>query len=132
MTSDRERRSVILVIEDVEETRDGIERLLTASGYQVSSARDEEEAALKGSLHHPNLILLGMGLDVVQVLPVARRIRDHTGLGEEVPVVVFCVTHLNEGAEVAVGHNVYMMRPDNFDQLRASLSRLLRKLPESD
>jgi DNA-binding response OmpR family regulator len=132
VTSDREQRSVILVIEDVEETRDGIERLLTASGYRVSTARDEEEAALKGSLHRPNLILLGMGLDAVQVLPVATRIRDRTGLGEEVPVVVFCVTNLSEGAEVAVGYNVYMVRPDNFDQLRASLSRLLRKPPEPD
>ena len=132
MTSDPERRSVILVVEDVEETRDGIERLLTASGYQVSSARDEEEAVLKGSLCHPDLVLLGLGLDIFQVLPVATRIRDRTGLGEEVPVVVFCVTNLNEGAEVAVGYNVYMTRPDNFDQLRASLSRLLRKLSRSD
>jgi CheY-like chemotaxis protein len=87
--------------------------LLTASGYQVSSAR-EEEAALKDSLHHPNLILCGMGLDTVQALPVATRIRDRAGLGEEVPVAVFCVANLNEGAEVAVGYNVYMMRPDNL------------------
>lgn len=129
VTSDRERRSVILVIEDVEETRDGIERLLTTSGYQVSSARDEEEAALKGSLHHPDLILFGLGLDTAQALLMATRIRDRIGLGEGVPVVVFCVTNLNEGAEVEVGYNVHMMRPDNFDQLRGLLSRLLQKLP---
>jgi len=129
VTINLEQRSVILVVEDVEETRDGIERLLTASGYQVSSARDEEEAVLKGSLHHPDLILFGLGLDTFQALPIITRIRDRTGLGEEVPVVVFCVTNLNEGAEVAVGNNVYMMRPDNFDQLRGLLSRLLQKLP---
>ena len=39
MTADQQR-PVILVIEDVEETREGIERLLTASGYQVSTARN--------------------------------------------------------------------------------------------
>jgi hypothetical protein len=66
------------------------------------------------------------------VLPVARRIRERAGLGEEVPVVVFCATNLNEGAEVEVGYNVYMTRPDNFDQLRGWLSRLLRKLPRPD
>lgn len=129
MASDPKQRSVILVIEDVEETRHGIERLLTASGYQVSTARDEEEAVLEASLHHPDLILISLGLDVVQVLPVAARIRECAGLGEEVPFVVFCVTSLNEGTEVLAGHNVYMTRPDNFDQLRAFLSRLLRKLP---
>ena len=66
MTSNQERRSVILVVEDVEETRYGIERLLTASGYQVSTARDEEEAILKASLHHPDLILISLGLDPVR------------------------------------------------------------------
>jgi CheY-like chemotaxis protein len=49
VTSNEERRSVILVVEDVEETRYGIERLLTASGYQVSIARDEEDEVLKTS-----------------------------------------------------------------------------------
>lgn len=131
MTPDQERRSVILIVEDVEETRYGIERLLTASGYQASTARDEEEAIQKARLHHPDLILISVGLDAVRVLPVARRIRERAGLEEEVPVVVFCVASLNEGDEVAAGYNVYMARPDNFDQLRALLSRLVRKLPQA-
>jgi CheY-like chemotaxis protein len=129
VTSDPEQRSLILVIEDVEETRHGIERLLTASGYQVNTARDEEEGVLKARLHRPDLILISPGIDIVQVVPVATRIRERTGLGEEVPFVVFCFPGLDEGTEVAAGYNVYMTRPDNFDQLRAFLSRLLRKLP---
>ncbi len=131
MTPNREQRSFILVIEDVEETRDGIERLLTASGYQVNTARDEEDAIQKARLHHPDLILISLALDAVRVLPVARRIRERAGLEEEVPVVVFCIASLNEGDEVAAGYNVYMTRPDNFDQLRALLSRLVRKLPQA-
>jgi DNA-binding response OmpR family regulator len=123
-----EQRSVILVIEDVEETRYGIERLLAASGYRVNTARDEEEAVLKASLHRPDLILISPGLDVFQVLPVATRIRERAGVGEEVPFVVFCFPGIDEGTEVAAGHNIYMTRPDNFEQLRAFLSRLLREL----
>lgn len=129
MISDPEPRSVILVIEDVEETRDGIERLLTASDYQVKTARDEQEAVLKASLYHPELILISLGLDAVEVLPFATRIREHAGLGEDIPFVVFCFSDLDEGAELAVGYNVYITRPDNFDQLRAFLSRLLRRRP---
>jgi CheY-like chemotaxis protein len=116
------------VVEDVEETRYGIERLLTASGYQVSTARDEEEAIQKVVLHHLDLVLISLGLDAVQVLSAARRIRKRTGLSEEIPVVGFCITSLDEGAEVRAEHNVYLTRPDNFDQLRALLSRLIRKL----
>lgn len=129
MISDPELRSVILVIEDVEETRYGIERLLTAGGYQVTTARSEEEAVFRARLQRPDLVLISLGLDAVHIHPVATRIREGTGLDPEVPVVAFCVTGLNEGAEVAAGRNVYMTRPDNFDQLRALIGRLLRKLP---
>jgi CheY-like chemotaxis protein len=131
MKSSRERRPTILVVEEVEETRYGIERLLTASGYQVSTARDEKE--VNASLRHPDLILISsLGLDAVEVLPTARRIRERAELGEDVPVVVFSVPSLVEGTEVRAGFNVYLTRPDNFDQLRALLSRLVRKLPQTD
>jgi CheY-like chemotaxis protein len=131
MKSNHERRLAILVVEEVEETRDGIERLLAASGYTVSTARDENE--VKASLHHPDLILISsLGLDAIQVVPTARRIRERAELDEDVPVVVFCVPSLDEGTEVGAGFNVYLTRPDNFDQLRALLSRLLGKLRRPD
>ncbi len=37
-------RPLILIVEDVHETRDGIEKLLTADGYRVALARDEVDA----------------------------------------------------------------------------------------
>jgi CheY-like chemotaxis protein len=129
MSSNLERLSVILAIEDEEETRYGIKRLLTAGGYHVDAVKNEEEAALVTALHLPDLILISRSLHAIQALAVATRIRERTGLGDEVPVVFFCVTSLGEGAEAAVGYNVYLTWPDNFDQLRALLSRLLRKLP---
>jgi len=36
--------ATVLVVDDVEESRDGIEKLLTADGYQVDAARSEDEA----------------------------------------------------------------------------------------
>jgi CheY-like chemotaxis protein len=97
VTTDSERRSAILVVEDVEETRFGIERLLAASGYQVSTARDEEEEVLKTGLHHPDLILISLDLSPTRVVAIVKRMRERAGLGEEVPVVVFCVAYLDEG-----------------------------------
>lgn len=129
MTSDREFRRVILVVEDVQETRDGIEQLLEVSGYTVNTASDEEESVLKATHRRPDLILISLGLDPTRTVAVAKRIRERAGLGEKVPVVVFCSPSLDEGAEVGVGYNVYMTRPNNFDQLRDLLSRLLRKRP---
>ena len=128
MAFNRERRSVILVVEDVEETRHGMERLLAASGYQVSTARDEEEAAFKAGLRPPDLILISLGLNPTRTVAIAKRIRELSALGEEVAVIILGAAGLDEGAEVGVGSNIYLTRPDNFDQLRAFLSRLLRKL----
>lgn len=130
MVSNRERRSAILVVEDVEETRNGIRRLLAASGYEVSTARDEEEAVLNAGLHPPELILVSLGLNPTRALATAMRLRERTGLGEGVPVVIFCSPNLDEGAEVGVGYNIYLTRPDNFNQLRSLLSRLLRTQSE--
>lgn len=131
VTSNQELRFVILVVEDVEETRHGMERLLTSSGYQVSTAGDEEEAVLKAGLQRPDLILVSLGLNPTLVVAIGRRLRERAGLEENVPVVIFCAPSLDEGAEVAVEGNVYLTRPDNFDQLRGLLSRLLRKLPQA-
>jgi len=131
VTLDLGQAPVILVIEDVEEVRDAIERLLLVSGYRVSTARDEEEAILKARLRSPNLILLNLGLDDIQTSEIGRRIRQNSGLSERVPVVVFCVATLAEGAEAEVGANVYTTRPDNFDQLRTLLSRLVRRQPRT-
>jgi CheY-like chemotaxis protein len=129
MTTGRERRPLVLVVEEVEETRDGIERLLMASGYRVSTARDENGAIFQARISPPDLILMSPGVDVASVIAAARRIRERAGLGGEIPVVVFCVASLEQGAELGAGNNVYITRPDNFDQLRGFLSRLVAKLP---
>jgi len=127
MPSDRSRRSVILVIEDVEETRYGIKRLLTASGYQVVTARDEEDAVLLARTRAPDLILMCLGLDAVHALPLIQRIRARARLSEKLPIVVFCDGDLREGAEEEAGYRVYLSSPENFDQIRALVGRLLSR-----
>jgi CheY-like chemotaxis protein len=117
----------ILVVEDVEETRDGIEKLLTADGYRVEAARDERYALESARRKRPDLILVSLGGTPRDVIATARRIRERAGLGNDVPVVVFCVGEVSQGDEVALGQNVYVTCPDNFDQLRNLLARLLHE-----
>jgi CheY-like chemotaxis protein len=117
----------ILVVEDVEETRDGIEKLLNADGYRVEAARDERYAVESARRKRPDLILVSLGGTPRDVIASARRIRERAGLGNDVPVVVFCVGEVSQGDEVAIGQNVYVTRPDNFDQLRNLLARLLHE-----
>ena len=66
----------VLVVEDVAETRDGIERLLKADGYRVAVARDERDAIESAQLKRPHLILVSLAGLPSDVILTARRIRE--------------------------------------------------------
>ncbi|HEX3253073.1 MAG TPA: hypothetical protein VHS05_26765 [Pyrinomonadaceae bacterium] len=121
------KRWLILVVEDVYETRAGIDTLLKANGYRVALA-SERDAINRTAPERPDLILVsGSGLPN-NVLVKVGRMRKEASVGDEVPVVVFCAQDIAEGEEVAIGGNVYLTNPDNFNQLRSLVARLL---PES-
>ena len=120
---------IILVVEDVQETRDGIEKLLKVDGYRVMLARDELDGIERAQRERPDLILVSLDGIPSEVLICGRRIRESAAAGEEVPIVVFGFDEIAAGAEVAIGKNVHITHPDNFDQLRGFLSRLLRRIP---
>jgi CheY-like chemotaxis protein len=121
----------ILVVEDVHETRDGIEKLLLVDGYRVALARDAQDGIESARRQCPDLILVSLAGLPREVILSARRIREGAKIGEDVPVVVFCVEEIGEGDEIAIGKNVHIARPDNFNQLRSLLARLLRKIPRA-
>ena len=122
---------IILVVEDIDETRHGIEKLLIADGYRVALARDEQDGIESARRQRPDLILVSLAGLPREVIVSARRIRDGAEIGEDVPVVVFCIEEIGEGDEVAIGKNVHVARPDNFNQLRSLLARLLLAVPRA-
>ncbi len=128
MTTPKEVNWLILVVENVEEIRDGIERLLLADGYRVEPARTVEEAILKAKRALPDLLLLSLPGSTSEIVQFAHQIRQEAGLlKEQVPIVIFSIKELAEGEELAIEGNVYLTRPDNFNQLRALLRSLLNK-----
>jgi CheY-like chemotaxis protein len=116
---------LVLVVDDDEETRDGTEALLSSDGYCVEAARHEDDAVERASRCCPDLILVSLGRPPADVVATAVRIRRRAAIAAAVPVVVFSVPTIEEGAEVALGRNVYVTRPDNFDQLRSLIGRLI-------
>jgi two-component system, OmpR family, KDP operon response regulator KdpE len=129
MTSEHQQRQIILVLEDIEETAYLIEKMLKGNGYCVTLARTEEDAILRGRSQSPDLILMSLGLAPERLLATAHRIRQQAGLSQDVAMVIFCIPTIPEGAEMEVGKNVYVTRPDNFNQLRELLHRLLCRVP---
>jgi CheY-like chemotaxis protein len=129
VSDDSNELSLILVVEDVEETRDGIEKLLIADGYRVDPTRDEDDAVMRADRTRPNLILLSLSRLAVDIIATGLRIRHHANLSEAIPVVIVCIQTIAEVAEVEVERNVHLIRSDNFDQLRSVLHRLHYQLP---
>ena len=116
---------LVLIVERDEETRDGIEQLLAVDGYRVEPARNEDEAVKRALRCCPDLILVTVASSPDAAVGTAVRIRRRAGIDVSVPVVVFCVPTLEQGAEVPLGRNVFVTRPDNFDQLRRFLLRVI-------
>jgi DNA-binding response OmpR family regulator len=132
MSSYNKDVSLILVLESEQETRDGIEQLLRADGYRIDSARDEDDAVARATRVSPDLVLISLGGSCVDAIAEATSIRERAKLGQSIPVVIFSVQTVAEGAEEKIEENVYLTRPDNFDQLRGLFRRLLSQpLPTS-
>lgn len=123
-----EERQLILVVEDVYETRAGIDTLLKANGYRVALASADEEARNSTRAERPDLILVSGSALPDNVVVKVERIRKESAVGDEVPVVIFCAQDIPEGEEVAIGGNVYLTNPDNFNQLRSLVARLLPEI----
>jgi CheY-like chemotaxis protein len=103
-----------------------MQKLLTVDGYRVCLARDEEEAIEVVQQRHLDLILVSLPGSPNEVILAATRIRESAEAGEQVPVVIFCIDGIGEGDEIAIGQNIYLTLPDNFNQLRSLLSRTLK------
>jgi DNA-binding response OmpR family regulator len=121
----KDRGQLILLLEKEHETRDGIEKLLRADGYRVDAARDEEDAVTRALRARPDLILASLCGSLDDALAEASSIRQRAELQESIPVVIFSVQTVAEGAVERIEGNFYLTRPDNFDQLRALFARLL-------
>src|SRR5215207_7474317 len=98
------RAALILVVEDVHETSEGIERLLKADGYRVALSKDEPGAIQSAQLTQPDLILVSLTGSSGEILTTVRRIREQAAVEEQVPVV-FWVEDIDEGEEIAIGEN---------------------------
>ena len=92
------RTALILVVEDVHEISDGIEKLLKADGYRIALARDELEAIESARLTRPDLILVNWTGLSGEVLAMVRRIRERLSFGDQIPVV-FWIEDIDEGEE---------------------------------
>jgi CheY-like chemotaxis protein len=115
----------ILLVEDSEDNRLMMKRLLEMSGYEVVEAVNGEQAVNFAKQDPPDLILMDLSLPRVDGLAASRRIRNLPQL-KEVPIVVVSAHDSADfhAEALAAGCNEYVTKPIDFGQLEVLLRRL--------
>ena len=117
-----------MVVEDFEDNRFMMRRLLEMSGYRVVEAINGEQAIEVAVRERPHLILMDLSLPMLDGLAATRRIRQHQDM-RNVPIIAVSAHDTSDfhADALAAGCNDYVTKPIDFDQLEALLKRLLHK-----
>ena len=119
----------VLLVEDTEDNRFMMRRLLEMSGYRVVEAMNGEEAVRLARAESPQLILMDLSLPVIDGLAATRLIRKVPDL-ESTPIIAVSAHDSSDFQAEAVeaGCNSYVTKPIDFNELE----QLIRQLLTSD
>ncbi|HEX8748370.1 MAG TPA: response regulator [Pyrinomonadaceae bacterium] len=124
MSNNRQR--IVMVVEDFEDNRFMMRRLLEMSGYRVVEAVNGEQAVEIANKERPHLILMDLSLPLLDGLAATRRIRQNEQL-KRVPIIAVSAHDTSDfhADALAAGCNDYVTKPIDFEQLEQLLQRLL-------
>lgn len=102
----------ILVVEDQEENRYLLRRLLTRAGYDMIEAVSGEDGIASAEAHRPDLILMDIQLPGVDGYEATRRIKANPAL-QSIPIIAVTSYALSgdEAKALAAGCDAYVAKP---------------------
>ncbi len=126
MGENNSRDLVVLVVEDIDDTRLFMRLELEERGYRVLEADNGEKAIEVATRELPDVILMDLSLPVLDGLEATARIREHTKLSTTpiVAVTAHQETDLRADAQ-ASGFTAYVTKPIDFNWLNDLLNTLL-------
>jgi len=120
----------ILVVDDEPQIRRALATNLRARGYVVDLAPTGEDALRLVADHHPDVVVLDLGLPGIDGIEVVRGLRGWTN----VPIIVLSVRD-GEGDKVEAldaGADDYVAKPFGMNELLARLRAALRRATPAD
>ena len=117
----------VLLVEDTEDNRFMMRRLLEMSGYRVIEAMNGEEAVKLAKTGSPHLILMDLSLPVIDGLAATRLIRKLPEF-ESVPIIAVSAHDTSDFQSDAIeaGCNSYVTKPIDFNELEELIAQLLQ------
>ena len=122
----KQEKKLFLVVEDFEDSRFMMRKLLEMAGYNVLEATDGEQAVKLAVRKKPALILMDLSLPRMDGLSATRRIRRRKRFAK-LPIVAVSAYDSPESRKeaLAAGCDEYLAKPIDFDQLNLVVNRFL-------
>jgi two-component system, cell cycle response regulator DivK len=127
-TESRHRRKLatILIVDDYEDNRQMIIKLLEMIGYSVLEADNGLEAVRVTRQERPNLVIMDLGLPLLSGVEAARMIRE-TPETNEIPIIILSAYDAASARDdaIASGCNGYLTKPVDYATLEKTIQALL-------
>ena len=111
------RQARVLIVEDNDDSRVTLQRILQADGHLVSAARDARaglEAAAAGS---PNIAVVDIGLPGMDGYQFARAMRERLGSGVRLIALTGYGTEADRQRSAEAGFDAHLTKPVDIDRL---------------
>jgi two-component system cell cycle response regulator DivK len=120
--------ATVLLVEDTEDNRQMMGRLLELSGFRVVEATNGQEAVEAAARENPKIILMDLSLPFIDGLAATRRIRNLPGL-KEIPIVAVSAHDTADfhHEALAAGCDAYITTPIDFSELEEVMRRMMSK-----
>lgn len=120
--------ATVLLVEDTEDNRQMMGRLLELSGFRVVEATNGQEAVEAAARENPKIILMDLSLPFIDGLAATRRIRNLPGL-KEIPIVAVSAHDTADfhHEALAAGCDAYITKPIDFSELEEVMRRMMSK-----
>jgi two-component system cell cycle response regulator DivK len=122
----------ILIVEDNEDSRELLAKVLRNKGYMIVEAVDGEEAIEKVVSEKPDLVLLDISIPKLDGYEVARRLKGREDV-KDIPIVAVTAHAMKGDREkvIAAGFEGYISKPVNVRELPEQVRSYLRGKWES-
>ncbi|MEW6587305.1 MAG: response regulator [Nitrospirota bacterium] len=122
----------ILVVEDNDDSRELVVKVLRNKGYYLVEAVDGEEALQKAETEKPNLILMDISIPKIDGYEVVRRLKSMDEF-RDVPIVALTAHAMKGDREkfISAGFEGYISKPINVREFPDQVRDFLRGKWES-
>ena len=127
-SSDHPKTDNILIVDDYEDNRQMMRKLLEMIGYSVLEADNGLDAVRLTQQKKPSLVLMDLGLPLLSGMDAARMIHE-TPETSEIPIIVLSAYDAARAQDdaIACGCSAYLTKPVDYATLERTIRTLLAK-----